>query len=206
MCIWNLLHRLQGKTADLSRNQLPKPDTPSSPELPWSPCIGTFSMAMLGYSIIPREAPCPPSDVLWKAAQLTWQKWATSSNLLCYIFLVTAQTTLFPGESGSGAWWDHPGCWLMGSWWHSWRPHRKMQTTWHLPRSERGLHKPWITLPKECSSLMYSVGENVISRENFIRGHHLWIVVEHLHCAVKQLENILALVYSHIQTNIFLWK
>ena len=118
-------------------------------------------------------APCPCSGVLWEAAQLTRQKWATSSNLLCCIFPVTAQMILCPGEPGSGAWWEHPGCWLMGSCWRSWRPRRKTWTTWHSPRSERGSHKPWITPPKGCSSLMYSVGKSVTAGKNFICRDHL---------------------------------
>lgn len=96
-------------------------------------------------------APCPRSGVSQEAAQLTRQKRAKFSNLLCYIFPLTAQMILCPGETGSGAWWEHPGCWLTGSCWRSWRPRHKMQTTWHLPRPEKGTHKPWITLPKECS-------------------------------------------------------
>lgn len=119
---------------------------------------------------------CPHSGVLWEAAQITQQKWATFSNLLCYIFPVAAQMILCPGEPGSGAWWEHPGCWLMGSCWRSWRPRRKTRTTWRPPHSERDSYKPWITLPKECSGLLYSVGKNITSGENFICGDHLWIV------------------------------
>lgn len=111
---------------------------------------------------------CPCSGLLWKAAQLTQQKWSTFSNLLCCIFPVTALMILFAEESGSGVWWDHPGCWLKGSCWHSWRLCHKMRTTWHLPDSERNSYKPWITLAKQCSSLMYSIGTNItLGRTSF---------------------------------------
>lgn len=102
------------------------------------------------------------------------EKRASFSNLLCYIFPVAVQMILSPGEPGSGAWWGHPGYWLTGSCWRSSRPRHKTRTTWQPPRSERGSQKPWITPPKE-GSLIYSVGKNITSRENFICGDHLWI-------------------------------
>lgn len=149
---------------------------------------------------------CPCLGVLWEAAQLTSQKWATFINLLCCIFLVTAQMILCPGESESEAWWEHPGCWITGSCWHSWKPPHKTRTTWRLPHSERSSHKRWITLPKECSVLKYSVGKNVTSGKTSFVETSCGLQVEHLHCTVKWLKNALALLYLHIQITIFLWK
>lgn len=122
-------------------------------------------------------APCPGLRVLWEAAELTPQKWWTTfRNLLCYTFLMTAQMILFPGESGSGAWWVHPWCCPLGICWHSRRPPRKTRPTWRPPRSARGSHNPQLIPPRHWSGLMHSVNKNITSRKNFICEKHPWTV------------------------------
>lgn len=153
--------------------------TTHSPVLLWTPRTGTLPYHTLHHPKTSRvvTAPCPGLRLLWEADELTPEKlWTTFNNLLCYIFLVTAQMILFPGESGSGAWWGHLQCCLLGRCWHSWRPPRKTRTTWHPPRSARGSHKPELIPPREWSGLTHSVDKNITSRKNFICEEHPWAV------------------------------